>query len=53
MKFPSPSLLYMIQPLIDDRPHMIIRQKIKDLFSLTPALYKSCVLQDPELMGDR
>ena len=46
-------LFYMIQPLIDDRSNMIIRQKIKDLLSLTPALYESCILQDPKLMGDR
>ena len=43
----------MIQPLIDDCSNMIIRQKIKDLLSLTPALYESCILQDPKLMGDR
>ena len=47
---PTLILLNVLSSLVDDRTHMIIRQGIKNLLSLSPALHQLVRLQNPELM---
>ena len=40
----------MLPPLVDDRPNMVVCQRIENGFSLSSALYKLVLLQDPKLV---